>query len=766
MVQRRASRLTGRVGEGFWHPIHLFLSLVAIVLILLHACFAVSVSKGKRNQYLFTSSGAYLQGHSGETAERSTVRSQYSFPLLMAPRRYSFFPLLMARSLPPDECLPDWPPSLIAFTVLFVKWPFGNILFGQEGAFLDEQPPIRFQDATAAAGVESVTASYGVAWGDFDVDGDEDVFLSNHGSPPHLFVNQGDGSFVESATALGIPPGGRDGHGTAWGDYDADGDLDLLIVQGKHLGQAKRLDQLYRNDGDSGFVLATEQAGIGNPGGRARSACWIDYDRDGDLDLLTVNFQAPSVLFVNDGGGHFEPLSPFVTDDVAYWESLGAQGAAWSDYDLDGDLDLFLSGYRSCLLQQEAGRFSDVTPQVWGAIPRGGTGATWGDYDNDGDPDLYLARGYGCEVDFMQSEEFLLRTGGTTGADWEGVDFETIGGVMVALYRNGAQRPAEVYIGDGNLIPTDMPLVLMMDDRRACGEPTAIAEGPAYKVWRDCPNNLWHLRWKGETASAEFTAQVSAQCKLHSVESVNQDLTSVPNKPNVLFRNNGDGTFGDVSEMAGVADPGNARGVIWIDADNDGWLDLFVVNNGNARVGNGADRLYHNQGDGHFIEVGLAAGVAGDASGRGGAVAWADYDNDGWLDLLVTNGFGPPPVGEGPHRLYHNVASTNHWLEVKLVDRYGGLGSGACVILRTDQQVQVRQQTGGATLFSQNSQVLHFGLGPATQAESLVIEWPSGARQELATVLADQVLVVVEEQTFTHSARAGLRSSWSPDRRD
>lgn len=227
-----------------------------------------------------------------------------------------FLPLIMARALPSGECLADWPLSTMASAERLVHWPLEHVTPGDGRTFLEAQPPISFEDATAAAGVERVTTSNDVAWGDFDVDGDEDVFLSHHGSPPHLFVNQGDGSFVESATALGIPPGGRDGHGTAWGDYDADGDLDLLIVQGKRLGQSKRLDQLYRNDGNAGFVLATEQAGIGNPGGRTRGTCWIDYDRDGDLDLLTVNFQTPTVLFVNDGMGRFESLSPFVTDDV------------------------------------------------------------------------------------------------------------------------------------------------------------------------------------------------------------------------------------------------------------------------------------------------------------------------------------------------------------------------------------------------------------------------------------------------------------------
>lgn len=659
--------------------------------------------------------------------------------------RSLFFPLLAGQNLPADECWADWPASLA-----MERFP-ENIPPAQAEAPPEVLLPVRFEDATASAGVERVTYSYGLAWGDFDRDGDEDLFLSNHGSPPQLLVNQGDGTFVEQATALGIPPGGRDGHGTAWGDYDGDGDLDLLIVQGKRLGQANRLDQLYRNDGQAGFVLVTEEAGVGNPGGRARSASWIDYDGDGDLDLLVVNYQTPTVLYVNDGAGHFAPLSPFVTDDLAYWEAASAQAAAWSDFDLDGDLDLFLSGVRSRLLRQEDGRFEDVTAQAFARMPVGGTGAAWGDFDNDGYPDLYLARRYGGEVDFLHTGEHFLRAGGTTEEEWEGVDFATLGGVMLALYRNGAQRQAEVYLGQECLHPAAMPLVLMAGDPRACGEPTAVAEGPAYRVWRDCPGHLWHLRWRGGTAGVEFTARVDAQCRLSSVQSVNQNFEPAPEMPNVLFHNNGDGTFKDIWD-AGVADPGNGQGVVWLDVDNDGWLDLFVVNRGNARVGNEADRLYHNQGDGRFVEIGQAAGVAGDpllasgggAIGGGGAVAWADYDGDGWPDLFVTNGFGSPPDGEGPHKLYHNLGGANHWLEVKLVDRHGGGGSGARVTLRAGQLVQRQEQTGGAGLFSQNSQVLHFGLGQASQADSLVIEWPGGLRQELEVLPADQVLVVEE----------------------
>ena len=168
-------------------------------------------------------------------------------------------------------------------------------------------------------------------------------------------------------------------------------------------------------------------------------------------------------------------------------------------------------------------------------------------------------------------------------------------------------------------------------------------------------------------------------------------------------------------------------------------------NRGDTRTGNGADRLYHNLRDGSFVEVGREAGLAGDSSGRGGAAAWADYDRDGWLDLFVTNGYGPPPAGEGPHRLYTNMGGSNHWLELQLVDSQGGLGNGARVVLWAGEHAQTRQQTGGASLFSQNSQVLHFGLGQATLVDRLIIEWPSGRRQELEQVTVDQLLVVREE---------------------
>ena len=737
----------GRRRRGMQWPATSAAILPLAGFVLLWSCTAPSLTQdGHYPEATGSHTAPRIESPGAIPAPAPTSKTTRRFlPLILAPTVRALLPLSMKPALPSPECVAGWPASAAAVRPLLVSGPSDRVAAAVIASVQEKPPPFRFEEVSAAAGVAAVTYTWGLAWGDFDDDGDEDLFLSNHGSPPHLFVNQSDGTFVESAEAMSIPPGGRDGHGTAWGDYDGDGDLDLLIVQGKKLGQADRLDQLYRNDGEAGFVLATEEAGVGNPGGRARSASWIDYDRDGDLDLLTVNFQTPSVLFVNDGQARFEPLSPFVSDDAGYWDPIGADGAAWSDYDLDGDLDLFLSGLGSRLLQQEAGRFRDVTAEALGAVPRDGTGAAWGDYDNDGDPDLYLTRGYGRELDYMQAEGRSLRLGGTTGSDWEGADFVTIGGVVFDLYRNGAHRSEEVYIGQAGLHSAELPLVLMVGDPRACGEPPDVSASPAYRVWRDCPGNVWHLRWRGESPSAEFSAGISLECELRSLKPTGLDLTTVPWVPSVLFTNSGDGTFSSAPANDVIADPGNSRGVAWLDADNDGWLDLFVVNNGDTRTGNGVDRFYHNLGNGRFVEVGRAAGVAGDGSGRGGAVAWADYDRDGWLDLLVTNGYGPPPGGEGPHRLYANRGGFNHWLEVRLVDGQGGLGNGARVVLWAGEHAQTRQQTGGASLFSQNSQVLHFGLGQATLVDRLIIEWPSGRRQELEQVTVDQLLVVREE---------------------
>jgi len=232
---------------------------------------------------------------------------------------------------------------------------------------------------------EDTTYSLGVAWGDYDNDGDLDIYLAHGGNPNELFRNEGGGVFVDATSG---PLGDSDfGDGVAWGDYDNDGDLDLYLA---NCGTANKL---FRNEGGGNFVDATS-------GPLGDTACgigvaWGDFNNDGDLDIYLVNSGSANKLFRNDGGGTFVDATTGPLGDTS-----SGEGVACADYDNDGDLDIYIVNYYSgnkLLRNDGGGVFVDVTS---GPLADGGhaKNVAWGDYDNDGDLDLFLAKGDGVTL--------------------------------------------------------------------------------------------------------------------------------------------------------------------------------------------------------------------------------------------------------------------------------------------------------------------------------------------------------------------------------
>ena len=278
-----------------------------------------------------------------------------------------------------------------------------------------------FSDVTQAAGVGDLGYGLGVTVGDYDNDGDPDLYLSNFG-PNVLYRNNGDGTFSHVTERAGVARGNKVGAGTCFLDMEGDGDLDLYAANYVDFNYDNHVirkigphqfypgpndyhgvpDNLFRNNGDGTFTDVSGPSGIGAVAGPGMGMVCLDYDEDGDTDVFVGNDAAANFLFQNDGRGKFTEVG--LLAGVAY-DGLGnansSMGTDCGDYDNDGHLDLFMTDYsnESPVLYRNLGQglFEDVT-NVAGAGRSAFPHVTWGtglvDFDNDGDRDLFIACGH------------------------------------------------------------------------------------------------------------------------------------------------------------------------------------------------------------------------------------------------------------------------------------------------------------------------------------------------------------------------------------
>ncbi len=431
--------------------------------------------------------------------------------------------------------------------------------------------------------------------------------------------------------------------------------------------------------------------------GGGNGVAWGDYDNDGDLDLYLGNLNAPgSKLLRNDGGGTFTNVT------VGALIGVTAIGVAWGDYDNDGDLDLYAAndGANTLIRNDGAGIFTDVTAGPLG--DNGGSqGVAWADFDRDGDLDLFFANASATPA--LRQDKLLRNDGGgiftdvtagplveadnNTGIAWG--DYDNDGDPDLYIAADGA--PSRLLRNDGAGSFTDVttgPLAI-----------TGVATGVA---WGDFDNDgdldLYVARGSGQGDR--------------------------------LLRNDGGDAFTDVTAGA-LVDTDSTQGIAWGDYDNDGDLDLYLAN---ATTPN---RLLRNDG-GVFVDVTTAPLDGGGRNSTG--VAWGDYDGDGDLDLFLSSWFGPKSL------FRNGLSSGNHWLHVDLTGTLSNrFGLGARIRVIAGGRTQIREVSGGAGYFSQDSLTAEFGLGQATVVDSVQVRWPSGTVQTLLNVAVDQRLGIIEE---------------------
>jgi hypothetical protein len=296
---------------------------------------------------------------------------------------------------------------------------------------------------------ELLTATHALsnAFADFDGDGDLDLAVSFHDGAIRLYRNDV-GRFAETGAALGLPVAGPEIRGLAWGDFDGDGDPDLYAGV-SHAEGATARNLMFRNEGGARFTEVAEAVGLVLLDADSRQASWIDYDNDGDLDLFSAQRSGRNRLFRNDGAKFSD-----VSADTGLDDPRRTVGACWFDMDEDGDLDLFLANQESdkdAFYRNDSGVFTDVAPalgmqQPERTLAEGGVGCSVGDYDNDGRLDLFVAT-YGDTLLYrnlgggrfreVAAEAGVKRHLHAVGASWGDADNDGDLDLFVAAYVDG-----------------------------------------------------------------------------------------------------------------------------------------------------------------------------------------------------------------------------------------------------------------------------------------------------------------------------------------
>jgi len=506
----------------------------------------------------------------------------------------------------------------------------------------------------------------------------------------------------------------RLGSAVAVADYDGDGFEDIFVTD----SCATCKNHLYRNNGNFTFTDVAEQAGVaaGNDDENASTAAlWFDFNNDGKPDLLVVRF-GRSILYENLGNGKFRD----VTAGSGLDRYMNAIKAIAFDYDNDGYPDLFFGSYFqpvnvfhpatsrffpesfenanngggvTVFHNNRNGTFTEVTDRV-GIRTTGWTlDMGHGDANNDGLEDLYVANDFG-------TDRFYINNGDGTFTDKTAtaIGFDT---------KKGMNVDWGDYNNDGLL---DIYVTNVYDD-----------------YMKECA---------------------------------------------MLWQNLGDGTFTDVSSQVGTCDTGWGWGAKFVDYDNDGWLDLYVMNGwvsagkdnyvpdifamilrpnvdltdarnwppiGNKSMsGYQRKRLFHNV-DGVFKEEAGRYGLDSLKDGRG--IAVADFDNDGRLDLFVTNADDEP-------NLYRNILPTGaHWVTFVLEGtKSNRFAVGAQVRLTAGGRTYLQYVNGGNGFAAQSTMRVHFGLGALARIDSIEVRWPSGLRQTFTGPEVDHFYKIVEGQ--------------------
>ena len=500
--------------------------------------------------------------------------------------------------------------------------------------FESEEPFPRFRNVAARAAVDTFSLAGGVVTEDFDRDGYLDLLVSTFdpSGQVRLFINNQDGGFSEYTSQAGLE-GMFGGLNMIQADYDNDGDADVLILRGGWMAsQGRHPNSLLRNNGDGTFTDVTFEVGLGDHHYPTQTAAWSDFDNDGDLDLYVGNETTPELaspcqLFLNNGDGTFTDIagSAGVTNDRF------TKAVVWGDYDHDGLPDLYASniqGTNRLYHNNGDATFTDVAPSIGVTGPIMSFPAWFWDFDNDGALDLYVsARGANI-------------------------------GELAAAYLD--------------------------------------------------------LGFAGELSS--------------------------------LYRGDGRGGFQEVAKERNLTQPNAPMGSNFGDLDNDGFLDFYLGTGFPPYQSLMPNVMFRNKSGKRFVDVTAAGGFGHIQKGHG--VVFADFDSDGDQDIFEQMG-GFFTGDRSRDVLFENSGFDNHWITIELfgvASNRSAIGASIRVQVREDgrsRSIYKHVNSGGT--FGANSFRQTIGLGKAERIERLDVFWPASSRtQTFRNVPLDRFIQVVE----------------------